>query len=309
MIADTFKYKASDGKEIFTHQWLPENSLEIKAILQISHGMAEHAERYHGFAEVLCAHQIGVYANDHRGHRHSIEEQHPLGYFADEDGWNVVVDDMKTLTTLIKEKHPGLPVFLMGHSMGSLLSRSYAFSNSQDIKGLILSATAGDPGLLGSVGIMVAQLECALKGKKAKSPMLDKLSFGKFNTAFKPNRTPCDWLSRDEAEVDKYVEDPHCGNIFTAGFFRDLLTGIKSINQVSNIEKVAKDLPIYLFCGSHDPVGENTKGVQKVINAYQKTGIKDLSYKFYEEGRHEMLNETNKEEVYQDIIEWIEARV
>lgn len=309
MIAETFTFKASDGKEIFTHKWLPEKNSETKAILQIGHGMAEHAERYHCFAELLNAHQIGVYANDHRGHRNSVGENGTPGYFADKNGWNVVVDDMKCLTDTIKENHPDIPVFLFGHSMGSLLSREYVFSHGKAIHGLLLSATAGDPGLLGHIGILVAKMECLLKGRKAKSPLLDKLSFGQFNNAFKPNRTAFDWLSRDPAEVDKYVNDPHCGNIFTAGFFRDLLTGIKNINNQSNIDKVPKDLPINLFCGADDPVGENTKGVKKVIASYEKAGIKDLSYKFYEEGRHEMLNEINREEVSADIISWLEGHL
>lgn len=309
MIAETFIFKASDGHEIFTRQWLPEKESEIKAIVQISHGMAEHAERYHRFAEALCAHHIGVYANDHRGHRNSVGEKDIPGYFAEKDGWNRVVDDMKCLTNVIHDKHPAIPVFLFGHSMGSLLSREYVFSHGEAINGLILSATAGDPGILGLIGILVAKSECLIKGKNAKSPLLDKLSFGQFNNAFKPNRTAFDWLSRDHAEVDKYVNDPHCGNVFTAGFFKDLLTGIKSINQKSNIEKVPKNLPIYLFCGAEDPVGENTKGVKKVIAAYEKVGIKDLTYKFYKEGRHEMLNETNRADVFADIIKWIEGHL
>lgn len=309
MRTQSFHFRASDGKEIFTHQWLPETDTPIKAILQISHGMAEHAGRYEPFAKALTARQFAVYANDHRGHRHSAILPEEQGYFADKEGWQLVVGDLKSLTDIIREKHPGLPVFLLGHSMGSLLSRSYVFSHGQYLQGLILSATAGDPGLLGRLGIVVARIEVLLRGKKAKSPLLDKLSFGKFNDAFKPNRTPFDWLSREECEVDKYIADPHCGLIFTTGFFRDLLRGIKSINAPSNISKVPKNLPIYLISGSKDPVGGDTKGVQQVIQQYDKAGITDLSHRFYEEGRHEILNEINKEEVYEDIIGWKEARL
>jgi alpha-beta hydrolase superfamily lysophospholipase len=213
---------------------------------------------------------------------------------------------MKNLTSIIKENHPAIPVFLFGHSMGSLLSREYVFSFSHKINGLILSATAGDPGFLGNLGIIISKLESLLRGKKTKSTLLDKLSFGKFNTAFKPNRTAFDWLSRDNAEVDKYIEDPYCGTVFTAGFFNDMLKGIKSINKFSNIQKVSKDLPVYLFAGAKDPVGDNTKGVMQVINTYKKAGIRDLSFKFYEDARHEMLNEINRVEVFADVINWIE---
>ena len=306
MITTTFTFQASDGKEIFTRKWLPEKTSNIKAIVQISHGMAEHSERYKRFAEALTANNIGVYANDHRGHGQTAGKIENLGYFADTNGWNRVVNDMKNLTGIIKENHPELPVFLFGHSMGSLLSREYIFTNSNNISGVILSATAGDPGFLGNLGIIISKLESLLRGKKAKSTLLDKLSFGKFNNAFKPNRTAFDWLSRDNAEVDKYIEDPYCGTVFTAGFFNDMLKGIKNINKYSNIEKISKALPIYLFAGAKDPVGDNTKGVINVINTYKKAGIKDLTYKFYEEARHEMLNEINHKEVFTDIINWIE---
>jgi len=176
-----------------------------------------------------------------------------------------------------------------------------------DIKGLILSATAGDPGLLGKVGRFIAKREATKKGKKTRSPLLDKLSFGAFNKAFKPNRTNFDWLSRDNAEVDKYVADPYCGEVFTAGFFCDLLEGVAFINNSRNVAKIPKELPIYLFSGSLDPVGANTKGVLQSYNALVKAAIRDVTYKFYQDARHETLNETNRDEVFQDVIEWLNA--
>jgi len=309
MKTDTFRFQTSDGITIYTNKWLPDDTSKMKAIVQISHGMAEHSERYKRFAAVLCENNIGVYANDHRGHGQTAGSVEALGYFADKNGWKLVAEDMKTLSDTIKENHPGLPIFLFGHSMGSLLAREYIFSYSQEISGVILSATAGDPGLLGNVGILVSKLESLLRGKKAKSPFLDTLSFGKFNTAFKPNRTAFDWLSRDNEEVDKYVDDPYCGTVFTAGFFNDMLKGIKSINTFSNIEKVSKALPIFLIAGEKDPVGENTKGVLKVLNAYKKAGINDLDHKFYKDARHEILNETNRRRVYTDIINWLELHI
>ena len=304
-----FTFQASDGSAIFTNKWLPDNSDTIKAVVQISHGMAEHSERYMRFAEFLTANNFAVYANDHRGHGKTAGKVENLGYFADTKGWNLVVEDMKSLTNIIHENHPKSPVFLFGHSMGSLLFREYIFSYSQEINGVILSGTAGDPGLLGNVGIVVSKTECLLRGKKAKSTLLDKLSFGNFNTAFKPNRTAFDWLSRDTKEVDKYIEDPYCGSIFTAGFFNDMLTGINNINKFSNIQKISKTLPVYFFSGAKDPVGENTKGVLKVINTFKKAGLTDVSFKFYEEGRHEMLNEINREEVFSDILNWLKLYI
>jgi len=309
MTTATFRFQASDGKEIFTNKWLPENLADIKAIVQISHGMAEHSARYKRFAEALNAVNIGVYANDHRGHGQTAGNIENLGYFADFDGWNRVVEDMKNLTAIIKKNHPGVSVFLFGHSMGSLLSREYIFSSSEEINGVILSGTAGNPGLLGNVGILVSKIESLLHGKKTKSPLLDKLSFGKFNVAFKPNRTTFDWLSRDNAEVDKYIADPYCGTVFTSGFFNDMLKGIKNINRFSNIEKISTSLPIHLIAGAKDPVGDNTKGVVEVLNTFKKAGIEDVSYKFYEDSRHEILNEINRKEVFADLIDWIENHI
>ena len=305
MKTEPFTFQASDGKEIYTNKWLPDKTESIKAIVQISHGMAEHSTRYKRFAEALTAANFAVYANDHRGHGKTAGKIENLGYFADSNGWQRVVEDMKELSLHIKENHPGIPIFLFGHSMGSLLTREYLFTYSQEIDGAILSGTAGDPGLLGSIGILVSKLESFLRGKKTKSSLLDKLSFGKFNNAFKPNRTAFDWLSRDEAEVDKYIADPYCGTVFTAGFFNDMLKGIKNINCFSNIQKMPKKLPIYLFSGAYDPVGENTKGVSKLINTFKKAGMEDITSKFYKDGRHEMLNETNREEVFSNVIQWV----
>ncbi|MCK5312252.1 MAG: lysophospholipase [Desulfobacteraceae bacterium] len=309
MIKNTFTFKGSDGEEIFSHKWLPGDNAEVKAIVQIAHGMAEHSARYERFAEMLTANNFGVYANDHRGHGQTAGTIENLGYFADSNGWDLVVSDMNQLTKTIKNNHPDVPVFLFGHSMGSFLCRDYMFTYPNIVNGVILSATACDPGLLGYAGIIISKIASTIKGKKSLSPLMDNLSFGSFNKSFKPNRTKFDWLSRDDAEVDKYINDPFCGTIFTAGFFNDLVKGIKKINHPSNIQKIPKDLPAYLFAGSNDPVGDFTKGVKKVYQAYKNAGIKDLNIKFYEDGRHEMLNETNREEVYKDIIDWLEQHL
>jgi alpha-beta hydrolase superfamily lysophospholipase len=180
---------------------------------------------------------------------------------------------------------------------------------AKELTGLVLSGTGGDPGALGKIGLFIATIEAKLKGKKAKSEIMTKLSFGAFNGAFKPNRTDYDWLSRDNAEVDKYVNDPWCGVVFTAGFFCDLLGGIGYINKKENIANIPKSLPIYLFSGAKDPVGANTKGVTQVYNALKGAGVGDLNIKFYEDGRHEMLNEINRDEVFKDVIAWINKHV
>ncbi|SEM84411.1 alpha/beta hydrolase [Lihuaxuella thermophila] len=303
----SFTFPSGDNTLIFVNKWTAVSEKPV-GVVQIAHGMAEHSKRYGEFAKALTNEGYAVYANDHRGHGQTAGCKENLGFFADEDGWERVVDDMYRLTRIIKKEHPGLPVFLFGHSMGSFLSRRYIQKYGQELSGVILSGTGADQGILSSIGIGIVKLEMRIKGKKAPSRLLHFLSFGNFNKRFKPNRTPFDWLSRDEREVDKYIQDPYCGWLPTTGFFCDLLTGIKQLDHPEQISRVPKDLPIFLFSGDQDPVGLYTRGVLKTYRNLKKAGIRDISYKFYEEGRHEMLNEINRDEVYQDIINWLKAR-
>ena len=306
MKSDTFTFKTSDGIQIFTYRWMPDEASAVKGVVQIAHGMAEHAARYERFADALTKAGYAVYANDHRGHGKTAGSQDNLGYFADENGWEKVVEDMHTLTGIIKKENPNKPFFLFGHSMGSFLSRHYSMLYASELTGLILSGTGGDPGAIGKIGLFVAKMDAMFHGRKAKSEIMNKLSFGAFNSAFKPNRTDYDWLSRDNAEVDKYINDPLCGTVFTAGFFCDMLGGLDFINNKENIGRIPKNLPIYLFSGAKDPVGGNTKGVNQVYNSLKNAGIGDLTLKFYENGRHESLNEINRDEVSLDVIAWLD---
>ncbi|MBW1892188.1 MAG: lysophospholipase [Deltaproteobacteria bacterium] len=297
-----FKLKTSDGSEIFVYKWLPENPV---AVVQIAHGMAEHAGRYDRFAQKLMSKGYAVYANDHRGHGKTAGTLDNVGYFADADGWQRVVEDMRELTATIHNNHPDLPVFLFGHSMGSFLFRNYIFSNTSDINGVILSGTGNSPKLLISLGKLVAAWQIKAKGARGKTMLMHNMTFGPFNKPFRPSRTDFDWLSRDNEEVDKYIDDPFCGGVFTAGFYKDLMAGLQQIGNMDNIEKIRKDLPILLFAGDLDPVGNKGKAVQQVYEIYRKAGIKDVSCRLYKDGRHEMLNETNRQEVYDDIIAWM----
>jgi alpha-beta hydrolase superfamily lysophospholipase len=288
---------------------MPDEASAIKGVVQIAHGMAEHAARYERFAGALTKAGYTVYANDHRGHGKTAVSLQEAGYFADENGWGKVVEDMHTLTGIIKNEYPNKPFFLFGHSMGSFLSRHYSMLYASQLSGLILSGTGGDPGVMGKIGLFIAKMDAKMHGKKAKSEIMNKLSFGAFNGAFKPNRTDYDWLSRDNAEVDKYINDPWCGAIFTAGFFCDMLRGIGYINKKENIAKIPVNLPIYIFSGAKDPVGANAKGVTQVYKALKDAGIVDVSLKFYEDGRHESLNEINREEVFKDVIAWLDKHL
>ena len=306
MQSTTTTVTASDGTALHTHRWLPDGS--PKAVVQIAHGMAEHSARYARLAQALTDHGYAVYAHDHRGHgATAIEADH--GYFSDDNGWDAVVADLRAVTRFAQEEQPGLPVFLLGHSMGSFLARTYVIEDSRDLAGLVLSGTGGDPGPLGKVGLAVARLEARLRGGRHVSPILDKLTFGQFNATFKPNRTDFDWLSRDEAEVDAYVADPLCGRTFTSGFFVDLFGGVQRINDRKQVAGVRRDLPILLVAGDKDPVGDGGKGPRTVGEQYSSVGIVDVTCTLYPGARHEIFNETNRDEVTEDVIAWLDAHL
>jgi len=307
--SDDFKFLTEDKIEIFTYRWLPDEDKEVRAAVQIVHGMAEHAGRYGEFADFLADNGFAVYADDHRGHGKTAGSLENIGFFAEENGWNLVVNDEIELTRIIRQENPGIPVFLLGHSMGTFIIRDYIFTQSDSVDGVILSGTSCDPGVMANLGKMIAKWQIKQNGFKAKSPLLDKLSFGKFNSYFKPNRTPFDWLSTNDENVDRYIADPYCGSVFSAGFFYDLIIGVKKVNLFENIEKISSSLPIFLISGEKDPVGNFTKGVLKVFNDYEKAKLNDVSYKFYTGFRHEILKETNRLEVYNDIAGWLNKHI
>lgn len=303
------QFTASDGKAITFYHWAPADKNRVKGVVQIAHGMAEHAQRYDRFASFLVDNGFAVYANDHRGHGKTAGLQEAIGYIEEGSFWLKAVSDMRSLHELAKKDFGNKPYFFFGHSMGSFLIRDYISKYGNELKGAIISATGGDPGLLGKIGVMIAKIESFFKGRKKQSPMLDTMSFGKFNAAFKPNRTGHDWLSKDEKEVDKYVDDPTCGTIFTTGFFIDLLYGVNLVNSKSVFANTPKELPIYLFAGAMDPVGDNGKGVTEVYEKFKDAGIKNVQIKLYKNGRHEMLNELNRDEVYSDILNWLKSNL
>ncbi len=308
MIYNDFKFEAEDKQEIFVANWSPEKKTKPKAVVQLAHGMAEHIGRYSQFATFLNNHGYIVFGNDHRGAGKTAGILEHVGFLAESDGFQLVVNDLKQLTEIIREKHPGLPVFLFGHSMGSLLVRDYITESGAAINGAILSGTPGDPGMMGHVGEFLARMQCSIQGKRTPSRFLNNLTFGAFNSKFKPNRTEFDWLSRDQGEVDKYIEDPYCGNVYSSGFFLDLFQGTIKIFKPANQKKTQDNLPLYIFSGDLDPVG-GAKSVPKVYQSYLKSGLHDVTLKLYPGGRHEMLNEINREEVFADVLSWLDAHL
>ncbi|SKA81469.1 Lysophospholipase, alpha-beta hydrolase superfamily [Caloramator quimbayensis] len=304
MIRGNFTFKDTAGENIYVYKWLPDDGTKVKAVVQIAHGLAEHAYRYENFAAYLTSKGFAVYANDHRGHGKTAATKENLGY-AGEDGFNWMVKDLDELNEIIKRENPNLPVFLFGHSMGSLISQSYIEKYGHKLKGVILSGTMGKQGIMLDIGMLIAKNEVKRLGPKSPSLRLQKMSFGSYNNKFKPVKTECDWLSRDEKEVDKYIKDEFCGFPSTTSFYYDFFKALKEIHKRDSMSKIPKELPIYIMNGDMDPVGSNCKTVRWLINEYKNLGIKDVEYKFYKDGRHEMLNEINKDEVMEDIINWL----
>ena len=286
--------------DIRYRMWVPE---EPHAALQIAHGMAEHIDRYDAFASFLAESGVLVYGNDIASHGKSIRDGMPKGYFGESNGWDAVVQDMRTLRDIVKADYVlGIPFVLLGHSMGSFLARTYAGRDGTDFDAYVFSGTAGKNPALG-VGKWLARREIRKTGGRGPSATLFDLSFGSYNRAFRPNRTENDWLSRDEAVVDAYVADENCGFPFTARAMYDVFTGLGEIAGEHWAARVPKR-PILLLSGAKDPVGGAGKGVRQVHSWLRKTGH-DAEIKIYDEGRHEMLNEKNKQEVYDDILLFI----
>ncbi len=302
-------FETTDGLEIYATCWMKNDQENPKGIVHIAHGMAEHIDRYDRFAQKLVEENFIVVGNDHRGHGRTGARANQLGYFADSNGFEKVVGDMYALTKMMKVQHPNIPIILFGHSMGSFLARRYVQKYGEDIACLILSGTGSNPGILGKIGKFIAKREVKKHGATTASPKLNQLTFGSYNKKFKPKRTDFDWLTRDEAEVDKYIEDPLCGFICSARFFYDLLDGLLAIHRKENILNTPKELPIFLLAGEEDPVGNYGKGVKEVFELYKQVGVKEVSMKLYEGGRHEMLNEINRKEVMEDILQWLQSKI
>ncbi len=309
MHSDTLTFYADDGLSIHVFKWLPEPGVKVKAVVQLHHGMAEHAARYVPLAEALTKAGLAVYASDHRGHGRSVRSEEDLGFFAQEDGWNKAVADMRKLNGIIKEAHPGLPHLLVAHSMGSLMGQHYIIEHGDTIDGAAFSGSNGKVGALADVGRLVARIERKRLGRRGRSKVLQMMSFGSFNKPFEPARTKFEWLSRDPAQVDKYIADPLCGFICTTQLWVDLLAGLKVIEDPAQQARVPRNLPIYIFAGDRDPVSNGAKNLRQLIDAYKAAGLTRVTHKFYPDARHEVFNETNRSEVQGDLIAWIERLI
>lgn len=293
---------ASDHSRLFVNAWAPDG--QARAVVMLSHGMAEHSGRYERLAEALTQAGFALYAHDQRGHGRTASEG-LLGHYADRDGWSNVVGDLATLNASIAQKHPEVPVFLLGHSMGSYVAQAYLMHHSASLQGAVLSGSNFQPVSLYRSARLVARFERWRQGATGRSALIEFLSFGSFNKRFKPVRTPFDWLSRDPQEVDRYISDPLCGFRCTNQFWLDMLGGLQQISKRSNLAQIDKSLPILIMGGECDPVSDG-KRLKDLADALTGTDHHAVALKIYPQARHEILNETNRQAVTHDLLAWLE---
>ena len=295
-------YPAANGTDTLSAQVWYEDGAKPKWILQIVHGMCEYMGRYQDFAEFMAQHGAVVCGNDHAGHGRS-KGSDGYGYFAKKDGDKNLVTDARVLNRTICKRWPGLPVVMLGHSMGSFICRRYITQYGEELAGVILSGTAGGNPLSGAA-LLLAKAVRLFRGDKYRSPTLTKLAFGSYNDRYPQARTPYDWISRDTAVVDRYAADEACTYQFTVGAYIDLLRLLRSVSGDRWAKQAPTDRPYLVLSGSMDPVGNYTKGVSEVCGRLKRARVKDLTLKIYEGAHHEVLNETNHQEVYRDILDW-----
>ncbi|MDR2210957.1 MAG: lysophospholipase [Spirochaetaceae bacterium] len=317
MIETTGWVQCDDGARLFIRRWSP-GAGAPRALVHVVHGMTEHSLRYRFLAEKLCEGGIELWAADMRGHGKTADpaingpdKGGLLGHTADRNSFFRVVADIGSIHRYMvlstKEQYGDLPLFLMGHSWGSFLVQGYIEDpdNSAALRGCILSGTRG-PGKSIALGVPLLALIALVKGRRRGSMLAQALSVGPYNRHFRPNRTPFDWLSRDKKAVDDFMADPLCGKPCSSGFYRDMIRGLVVIHRKRAIARIDKALPVYIFCGSVDPVGEMGASPARLVKAYRAAGIEDLEFVLYPEARHEPLNEINREEAAEALLNWLD---
>ncbi|MDR2717623.1 MAG: lysophospholipase [Treponema sp.] len=315
MVQENTWFESSDGTKLYLRRWLsgPSSAARPLAVLHIVHGMAEHGARYGRLADKLCGAGIEIWVADQRGHGKTADlsvngpgKGGLLGHCADKDTFGRVTADIDGINREIRKIYPDVPLFLLGHSWGSFIVQNYIENDDgREIAGCILSGTRGPGGLRIKTGKLFMTLLAFVYGHRRKSSLARAAADGPYDRPFRPIRTSFDWISRDEAEVDAYVDDPFCGYLCSAGFYRDLALGLSQIHQPEAMSRIRRDMPIYIFSGSADPVGEMGTSPTALVNAYRSLGVKDLEFVLYPGARHETLNETNRDEVMNNLLSWI----
>ncbi len=307
MRTSTSTFLASDGAPIHVYAWSPDAGVPVRGVAHVAHGMAEHAGRYARFAEALTGRGFVVHGQDHRGHGKTAKPGE-LGHFG-AGGWSRVVEDFREMLRSEMTAHEGLPFFLFAHSMGSFMAQELLFDMSDRFTAVALSGSNGKPPPLAAAGRVIARAEKLRVGAKGASPILSALSFDAWNKKLAPNRTAFDWLSRDAAEVDAYVADPLCGFDCSTTTWIGVLDALARIADPELQARIRPDLPLYVVAGAQDPASDETAGLERLLAAYARAGLRDVTHRFYEGARHEVLNETNRDEVTRDLLDWVDAKV
>jgi alpha-beta hydrolase superfamily lysophospholipase len=308
MRTSSFDWTADDGKRIVVYEWTPDTDAPPRAIVHVVHGMSEHAARYARLAEVLTTSGFVVVAHDQRGHGKTASEDE-LGFLASHDGWGRALTDIRALLAHTRAKYAGIRQAVIGHSMGSFLTQRIMADEGPNLSAVVLSATNGPPTALARAGVYIARGERLRLGDRGKSRLLQSLSFDGFNRAFHPNRTAFDWLSRDEAEVDKYVADDRCGFAASASLWVQLLEALPGLLAPDVVARIPTTLPLYVLAGAEDPVHEKTKNLKGLLDIYAKAGMNDVTYRVWPGARHEVFNETNRSQVIAELDQWLQKKL
>ncbi len=305
-----FTFLSTDGKtQLHGMRWEPDGG-SVRAVLQICHGVAEHIARYDAFARYLNGLGIAVVGHDHLGHGLSLPEGGTPVYFGAGNTWNTVVDDIYVLHQRIRLWYPDVPLCIMGHSMGSFLTRTYLIRYPGTVKAAVIMGTGWQPKAVIAGGMAVAKAVGAVVGENGTSDLVTNLAFGAYNKLFAPNRTSCDWLSADEGNVDAYMADPLCGADATVGLFRQMLSGIRFNQKLSNLRQMDPRIPVLFVAGEKDPVGDCGNGVRRTYQEFRRAGVQDCTLKLYPGLRHEILNEkAQQQQVFEDIGQWLTSKL
>ena len=299
-------YQSSSGSKINLYSLLPIG--EVRAVIHITHGMAEHALRYSRFASKLANASYAVFAHDYRGHGFTEADGAPQGVFGEFDGLSLVLEDQNEVISLIKERLPNKPIICFGHSLGSIINLNFALKYPNQTNALACWNSGIETGLLPQVSRKILALEALIRNPKLPSLIAWKLSFGAWNAKFKPNRTEFDWLSQDEKEVDLYVDDPHCGFDVSISMWRDILDGVFYAGNKKNLKNLPKELPVHIIGGSQDPCTNNGRDMEKLAVKLRNNGLSDVTCKILERTRHESLNEINRDQTTALFISWLQER-
>lgn len=307
MKKEEFRFDSVDGvHKIHAVEWDPDE--EPKAVLQLIHGMTEYIGRYDEFATFMADHGFCVVGNDHLGHGDSVNSPEDYGFFREKNGNKCLLEDIRTLRDMTRTKYPDVPYFILGHSMGSFLARQFMARYGDGLSGAVIMGTGSQPSATLDSAMLLCKVIALIRGWKYRSKLVKNMASGNYNKRC-GNATPAEWLSKNDENKAAYLANPKCTFIFTVNGYYNLFYSFKDCQDKDTVAMIDKDLPILLTSGAEDPVGSYGKGVEQAYKLYQNAGIKDLQMKIYEGDRHEILNELDRQQVYEDLLTWFESKM